>query len=511
MEVLAVVEEWDKNSMLKNISFTLALLSVGLSFGQTNQEILSYGFQDTYGSARVISMSGAFTALGGDPSSVSLNPAGMGIKRLSEFSASLGGNFNFANSTFLVTNEKNSTNRSTLTIPSINYVSVNNNERNKDWRRTNWSFGINKRGSFQENILTGGTGRFKSYLNSITDRLNANSIDVSQLNGVNLTAFNTFMIDSTSNNSYISGNGSDIQRTHLQIENTGNIIEPYINVSTSYKEKFFIGASIEIPLLNRNSRTVITEDNITIPNDVIINNTINKIVRSEIAEEVTTSGSALKGSIGLLYRPSKHLRLGFAYHSPYKYQMQEYIFIDARNTFDINQPLRFNIISNTYDYNLKMPSKINAGAAILFGKKGLFSIDIDYTDNSKIRYSTITKDFSSDQIYFDNLNNNIEEFLGKTFSTRFGGEINLNRNYRFRLGGSFSTSPTKNDEASNRIGGSLGFGYAKKGFSIDLGTSITNFKQTYSLYNTVESKDLSYTEQNTTNIQFLTSISYKIR
>ena len=53
----------------------------------------AFGSDDLIGTARFIGMSGAMTAVGGDPSAVKLNPAGLGIYRHSQFSVTGAGQF----------------------------------------------------------------------------------------------------------------------------------------------------------------------------------------------------------------------------------------------------------------------------------------------------------------------------------------------------------------------------------------------------------------------------------
>ena len=73
-----------------------SLLSFGLLFGlvaglyaQDEFDALKASQTQLKGTARYMSMGGAFTALGGDASAISLNPAGLGVYRSSEITATL--------------------------------------------------------------------------------------------------------------------------------------------------------------------------------------------------------------------------------------------------------------------------------------------------------------------------------------------------------------------------------------------------------------------------------------
>ena len=71
--------------MKKVLSIWLLFVSA-LLHGQSEVEALRYSYQLPLGSARSMSMGGAFGALGGDLSTLSQNPAGIGIFRRNEYS-----------------------------------------------------------------------------------------------------------------------------------------------------------------------------------------------------------------------------------------------------------------------------------------------------------------------------------------------------------------------------------------------------------------------------------------
>ena len=71
---------------MKKITYLLAFmltLSITL-FAQGEVDALRFSREDLYGTARAMSMGGAFGALGGDLTGVSVNPAGIAVYRSSE-------------------------------------------------------------------------------------------------------------------------------------------------------------------------------------------------------------------------------------------------------------------------------------------------------------------------------------------------------------------------------------------------------------------------------------------
>ena len=75
---------------MKKISLILAtlLLATSWTYSQNVDDALRYSQIFYQGTARFNSMGGAFTALGGDMSTLSQNPAGIGLFRSSEISFS---------------------------------------------------------------------------------------------------------------------------------------------------------------------------------------------------------------------------------------------------------------------------------------------------------------------------------------------------------------------------------------------------------------------------------------
>ena len=62
--------------------------SCGAVVAQTIDDLVLYSLEDPSGSARAVGLGGAIGAVGGDVASSALNPAGIGLYRKVEFSAS---------------------------------------------------------------------------------------------------------------------------------------------------------------------------------------------------------------------------------------------------------------------------------------------------------------------------------------------------------------------------------------------------------------------------------------
>ena len=94
--------------MKRKIYTTLALsaLTAMTLSAQSAFDIYQLSQGDLRGTARFMSMGGAFTALGGDLTTLSQNPAGIGVYRYSEIGATLDINLQGVTSDFLSNKEK---------------------------------------------------------------------------------------------------------------------------------------------------------------------------------------------------------------------------------------------------------------------------------------------------------------------------------------------------------------------------------------------------------------------
>src|SRR5665811_1736369 len=88
--------------MKTRFTIIAAVLLMSLSLSAQNiDDALRYSKLFYQGTARFDGMGGAFTALGGDLSAISLNPAGIAVFRSSEFTVSTQVNFKNNNANFL--------------------------------------------------------------------------------------------------------------------------------------------------------------------------------------------------------------------------------------------------------------------------------------------------------------------------------------------------------------------------------------------------------------------------
>lgn len=435
------------------------------------------------GSARFMGMGGAFSALGGDLSAISLNPAGTGVFRSPEFSITLPQMYYNNNSATW-----NSQTKSNLSNPwrmgqigaVINLIPAG---RESGLVNLNLAYSFNRTNNFSENITIQGI----SDKSSITDAwlFQANGNTKSQLANAPWLAYQTYLIDtlSGSNNQYASilsfygenANNSYGQTIKRVITNDGYSAEHAISVGGNFSNKFYFGATLGINKIDYSGLYQHEE----IDDANVIYDFKNLTYTDHL--EATGTGYSLK--LGAIVKPVESLRLSLALHSPTYYRISEYYFDNLTSTFDTfvdgqnkyeasNSPMR-------YKYTLTTPFRVIAGVAVQVKKLALLSLDYDYVNYSMAQFSK-----ASDNYNYSNENQSIKDILKSASNLRFGAEFRISNIY-LRGGYSYYGKAFNSAEPNKDLdykGPSFGFGFRQQKFYFDMSYSMLSGSGKYYMY-----------------------------
>lgn len=240
------------------------------------QDFARMSEQTIMGTARYTGMSGAMTAIGGDPSAAADNPAGLGLYRRAEVLVSLGGNFDRARQTGTGNNGW----INSFTLPHVSLVMSLpvNNPSDEGVQFHNFMFSYQALHSFNRNwraaggpdaslgAVLGGLTEVKWDIPFCVERYNsANALTVVERGYVNQFSFDWAM--NISNRWFV---GAGLQIQSLRLSSDGN-----------FKELF-----ADVDWYNENRSTLIF------------------------------TGTTCTFSAGLIYRPLGWLRLGFGIKTP---------------------------------------------------------------------------------------------------------------------------------------------------------------------------------------------------
>ena len=188
------------STMKKIILSIITVLFFNNTNAQNEIDALRYSTNNMIGSARYSAMGGAFGSLGGEFSSLSSNPAGLGMYQSSEFTFSP--NFDLNNRTTYF-NNKSSEYNSAISIGSLGLVS-SIPQQDPNWKRINFAIGWNQLAKYNTSTKIEGSSN-NSIVNDFIDISNGTSVE-NLLNSYSIMAWETYLMnpDPQNNNQYIS-------------------------------------------------------------------------------------------------------------------------------------------------------------------------------------------------------------------------------------------------------------------------------------------------------------------
>ena len=148
---------------MKSIRIILIALGLSVPFmvsAQTDIDALRYSQSSLAGTARFVGLGGAFGAVGADFSSLSENPAGIGLYRHSEFTFTPSVYAEQTSSTFL--NQTGVDNKFNFNIGNLGLVfskPLSNDNATDGWKSISFAVGYNRLNNFNTRTSYEGTNK----------------------------------------------------------------------------------------------------------------------------------------------------------------------------------------------------------------------------------------------------------------------------------------------------------------------------------------------------------------
>jgi len=478
---------YGKNSIkMKTKLFIAVLFAACKLYAQEPTDALRYSWLTQSGTARNQAIGGAGGSLGGEFSTMFINPAGIGFYKTAEFVFTPSYSIQKYKSTYrdvLTSAPQNNFNIGATGI--LFSVPDYNGSKTKNFTI---GLGVNRAADFNSNIFYKGTNNQSSYSEKYLEELvNNNVTDPNKAAndfpfGSSL-AFNTYVIDTTAAaDGTVSGYRSlATPQTGVnqenRIESSGGITDIALAGAVNLKEKWFIGASLTVPVLNYERESIFTESDAT-------SNTTNNFNYFEVNETLHTKGYGVNAKVGVIYKPVEYVRLGLAFQSPTFYELTDKYTttitsdVEGYGGGDQVKTQSSNFFTNDapgeFKYNLSTPWKVMASASYVFREvenvkrqRAFITADVEYINYKAASFSVLEEENNAgDKSYFKELNGTIDNEYKSAFNFRAGGELKFNT-IMLRLGGAYYSNPYKNDKAG-RTKLSGGLGYRNKGIFIDL-------------------------------------------
>ncbi len=463
------------------VLLAMAFLCAFQLTAQTDVDVLRYSQIYPDGTARSMAMGGAFGALGGDFSSLSMNPAGIAIYRKSEFTFSPSLGDMKANSAYLGTNANDS--RYNFNIGNIGLVGHYGipNANPEGWQNIDFGIGYNRQNSFQTNITFQGTNQNNSLLDFFLHQVNGNGgTPTSDLDAENVfkqdaaLAYWSYLINPDSSNSLHYNSVLPVagERQRMTINSTGSMGEMVMSLGANYDNKLYFGATMGIDFLNYNENSHYTETN--------MDNTTSSLIKYDLNRTLNTSGNGINLKLGMIYRANDFLRFGLAFHTPTFYQMHDNYSATIASDFDSARHYTHASPQGTFDYTLTTPMRVIGSIAFIIGQSGVISGDYEFVDYTSSQLSSTTYNFAD-------ANAVIQQKYSQGSNFRVGTEwkvnnISLRGGYAF-YGTPFSSNsmpPGGADQTTNSFSG--GIGVKDHALTIDLGFVYSMTKEYYEPY-----------------------------
>lgn len=490
----------------------LSLFAAG-AWGQTAYDAANIINKDLNGTARFVGMGGAMGALGGDISTISTNPAGIGIFRSNDLSTSfsfsaLGTESKYDGTTF-------NSDKNRWAFDNIGAVFSTKIGNQTALRYVNIGFNYHRVKSFYRNMSMAGTmyadqlGKI-SQVRQMAEQANESPSDV-DLGGKNVfdnpdagwlsaLGWNTHLFDQ--DGLYYPTIPSE-PYANFKMSERGSVDQYDFNISFNLNDRVYLGMSVGAYDVDYNKYTIYDES--------YSNNE-----GYSIDSWSKTSGSGYDFKIGAIFRPFEYspLRIGVAIHTPTYYKLTlatsalaisdvQMEGVDGLTRTEVDT---YNEIGGDYkrDYKLVTPWKYNLSLGYTVGNYLALGAEYEYQDYSTMKFDEPggqRMDFETDEA----------KFVTKGVSTlRLGAEYKVIPEFALRVGYNYTSAIFKDatdgaikvlpnnsiqtdtdfSNTKSRNDFTLGIGYRGSMFYADLAYKYTTYKSDfYPFYNDFYAND----------------------
>jgi hypothetical protein len=423
--------------------------------------------EDLNGTARYVGMGGAMDALGAEISTMGSNPAGIGLFRKNQVSASLS----------VVSQEDGKTfQNGSKTHVSFDQIGVVFSGRTGKTSYLNFGFNFHKNRNFNHVLYAARALNGSSQSTQTVIKDGVGLFDTQAWSQLDDLYYGNMLYDKSTDMIYsYEGDAYDFNRAV-----TGYIGEFDFNISGNIKNRLYLGLTVGIQNVNYKNYSEYYETlNSTKVTDVLISDN----------HKITGTGFNIKA--GLIFRPVEEspFRMGLSVASPtfYRLTTENYTTIGgnvdrsaAKEDFRFNTPWKFGLsLGHTVGNYLALGAVYEYAD---YGACDMRTIDGTYYDPY---YDTYSSSSSTD----NNMKRHTEETLKGVHTVKLGAEFKVDKNIALRLGYNYVSPMYKEDgvrdqtiyspgvyyastthyinwKATNRITAGVGFSFDK--FRLDL-------------------------------------------
>lgn len=414
-----------------NLKYTLTAVAIvaaaQASYAQYSGDAFRFSQSQTGATSRIKAIGGASTAVGGDLSSVSGNPAGIGFFTKSELSVTPEFDNTSVKSSYFGNNNNSNNNHVNLNNASVVFYNRLSTQRGRDktkgWLSFNLGASYNRTNNFYRTDYYSGNNPNSSIANSYAQYAN---IDNAANGGAGLSsgtlqawAYNQSLIDFYNTpNAYKSNVISPTNQINSSVSNGGQS-EFNLAAGANYSNKLYLGVSIGITSLRYNTSRSFNETGTA---SILINSVAaNSGYSSQYYQDQSTIGTGFNAKVGFIYKPVEAVRIGASFTTPTWMTVTDNYAEALQTLYTQDPPAYGNSTGNQpylTTYNLRTPMKVNGGVSVFVGKYGFISGDVEYVDYKGMRLSS--GDYDASQDNFD-----ISRIYKSTVNARIGAEAKI--------------------------------------------------------------------------------------
>lgn len=453
---------------------------------QTALDAFSISQNDLRGTARFMSMGGAFTALGGDISTLNQNPGGIGVYRSSDLSATL--DITRHSSDFNSVGGSTSHSFTRAACNNFGYIGTVNLGSNSVMPFFNWgasysrvaSFDRRYRGSlgnigssysnFVADIANRGNGTNGGYRpNELLQTQDYNPYQDSYAPWSSILAFNSYLINPVSPgaNMYTGlmaydsqGNPVTPALADVDIQEKGYIDEYSINFGGNISNTVYWGIGFGITDLDYKSESYYSEslDNANVPDEAGTSYVRGGSADFTLGNYKHIWGSGFNFKAGVIIKPINEFRIGIAIHTPtyynlsyegsaslgYLYQSDTYPLENPENPGSKRKVYSGSEITDdgyldNFDWQCRTPWRLMVGVAGVIGGRAILSADYEYRATNDIK----VLDYDGNE--WTDVTSDVKTYYKSTNILRLGAEYRLTPQFSLRAGYMYETSPVQTD------------------------------------------------------------------
>ena len=392
---------------MKKTTIITILLALPLAImAQNAMDAYTISSSQIRGTSRYVSMGGAFTALGGDPSSIVQNPAGIGVYRSSEVSATLGGQW-MSNASPNAETAKTGT----FTFDNISLVTTFFTGKSSGLVNFNLGVTYNRNQSYKRryNGATPQLGAsFTNYLETVTQGIPSTDLVVTKDKDsyyqtsspwLSILGYQSYLIspiyDGASTYYGLFTPGKTTGSSYTTIYEDGRNDEYTINFGGNVNDRFYFGVALGIRDFSILREVYYTEQLFNTDGLYVGENNVGGNITSSDYQYYTfynMRGIGFNGKFGVIARLTDYLRVGATIHTPTFFTIDQTMDASIDNKFVINgintiESFQITPAVATNTIKIRTPWNFQVGASYIAGKKAILSADYQYTAYNNIKMS----------------------------------------------------------------------------------------------------------------------------